>query len=139
MLTDEYKFFGNTMENVSIKYGIFLIISAGIISFLSNSQSLTSWIPAFIGFPIFIMGWFSRIMPLKKKLFMHFAVLFGLLGTLGGADFLRSLMSELGAFSNFWADLSKLIMFSSGAFYCVLCIKSFIFARQAREKTPENQ
>ena len=70
MLNEEYKFLGNNMENVSIKYGIFLILWAGIISFVSDSQSMTSWIPAFIGFPIFIMGWISRLVPSKRKVFI---------------------------------------------------------------------
>ncbi len=133
MLNEEYKFLGNNMENVSIKYGIFLILWAGIISFVSDSQSMTSWIPAFIGFPIFIMGWISRLVPSKRKVFMHLAVLVGLLGTLGGADFIRSLVSVEGPFSNLWADASKLILLVSGALYCTLCVKSFIHTRRSRE------
>ena len=133
MLTEEYKFFGNNMENLSIKYGIFLVLWAGIISFVSDSQSFTSWIPAMIGFPIFIMGWFSRLLPSKKKLLMHFAVFFGLIGTIGGADFIRSLVSTAGPFSNLWADASKLILLISGIFYCTLCVKSFIHTRRLKE------
>jgi len=133
MLTEEYKFLGNNMENVSIKYGIFLVFWAGIISFVSDSQSITSWIPAIIGFPIFIMGWVSRLIPSKRKLLMHFAVLFGLIGTLGGVDFIRSIISAGGPFSNLWADASKLMLLLSGVFYCTLCIKSFIHARRSKE------
>ena len=133
MLTEEYKFLGNNMENVSIKYGIFLVLWAGIISFISDSQSLTSWIPALIGFPIFIMGWISRLLPQKKKILMHFGVLFGLIGTLGGADFIRSLVSTEGPFSNLWADSSKLILLFSGVFYCTICVKSFLHTRRSKE------
>ena len=100
MSNDEFKFLGKTMDNISIYYGILLIIWGVIISWISGSDSLTSWIPAFLGFPIFLCGCLARLKPTKTKIFMHFSVSFGLIAFLGGIDFLRGINSELGPFSN---------------------------------------
>ena len=125
----EYKFLGNTMENISIKYGIFLVMWAAIVSIITQSESITSWIPAIIGFPIFFFGWLSRINPAKKKLFMHFSVSFGFLAFIGGLDFIRGIGSEVGPFANPYAGSSKLILLISGGLFSFLCVKSFRFAR----------
>ena len=68
---EEYRVFGNTVEEITIKYGIFLLLWGGGISFLSQSGSITSWIPGMIGFPLFLLGWLSKIMPKLKKIAMH--------------------------------------------------------------------
>ena len=87
MNENEFKFLGNTIENISIKYGIFLVMWSALVSWISGSESLTSWIPAMIGFPIFIFGWLTRLKPSQKKLFMHCAVTFGLLAFIGGLSY----------------------------------------------------
>jgi phosphoglycerol transferase MdoB-like AlkP superfamily enzyme len=138
MSTNEFKFLSNTMEDVSIKYGILLILWGVVISYFSNTESLTSWIPAFLGFPIFLFGWLARLKPNKKKLFMHFVVLFGLVAFLGGLDFLRGLGSELGPFANVYAGSSKLMLLLSGGLFCYLCIKSFSFARKSKGESEPN-
>jgi hypothetical protein len=135
MSNDEYKFLGTTMDNVSIAYGIFLIIWGTSISWISISESITSWIPAIIGFPIFLFGLIARFKPKKKKLFMHFAVLFGLIAFLGGLDFLRSISSDLGPFSNLYADTSKLMLLLSGGLFVFLCVNSFKFARRKNNES----
>ena len=129
MSNQEFQFLGNTIENLSIKYGIFLVAWSAGITWMSASDSVTSWIPAMLGFPVFLFGWLSRVRPEKKKLFMHLAVLFGLLIFLSGLDFIRSLASELGAFSNPYAGSSKLLLLLSGGLFCFICVKSFRFAR----------
>ena len=97
----EYKFLGNTMENISIKYGIFLVVWAAIASIITQSESITSWIPAIIGFPIFFFGWLSRINPAKKKLFMHFSVSFGFLAFIACAGAAAAFLGFLSAFIAF--------------------------------------
>jgi hypothetical protein len=134
MKDDEYKFLGKTMDSVSIYYGILLIIWGSVISWISGSESLTSWIPAFIGFPIFFCGWLARLRPDRAKLLMHVSVLFGLIAFLGGIDFLRGIASERGPFSNLYAGSSKLMLLFSGGFFCYLCIKSFRFARRKKSE-----
>ena len=132
MDNQEFKFLGNSMENISIKYGIFLVMWSALVSWISGSESLTSWIPAMIGFPIFIFGWLTRLKPSQKKLFMHCAVTFGLLAFIGGLDFLRGLFSDGGAFSNPFAGGSKLVLLVSGGLFCFLCIKSFRHTRKIK-------
>ena len=132
MSDQEYKFLGNTMENVSIKYGLFLVAWGIGISWISQSESITSLIPALLGFLIFVFGWLARISPERKKVFMHIVVSFGLLTFLGGLDFVRGIGSELGSFANPYAASSKIVLLLSGGLFCFLCIKSFRFARQKK-------
>ena len=64
---DEFKVFGMTIEKISIIYGTFLIIWGVIISFLSNSNSFTSYIPSVLGIPILIFSFLSIKFVNKKK------------------------------------------------------------------------
>tara|TARA_B000000565_G_scaffold253756_1_gene230920 strand:- start:165 stop:593 length:429 start_codon:yes stop_codon:yes gene_type:complete len=128
----EFKVVGLTMEKLSIYYGIFLILWGVIVSFISGSGSMTSYIPSILGVPILIFSYLSIKFVSKKKMFMHIVVLFGLIIFLGGLDFIRSLITG-NAFSNFYADLSKIMMMITGLFFTYQCIRSFIHARKMRE------
>ena len=130
----EFKAFGKSMEYLSIYYGIFLILWGLIISFISNSSSMTSYIPTFVGLLITIFSSLSLFFPNKKKIYMHIVVLFGLITAIGGLDFLRGLLNG-SAFTNFWADLTKIIMLITGSYFVFLCVKSFRFARKIKEQT----
>ena len=98
----EFIFLGMNMRDISINYGGILILWAMIVSILSNSQSVTSWIPAMLGIPIFLLGFLSKWYPSKQKLFMHIVVIFGLLCFLGGLDFLSSLVTGSDPFGNIY-------------------------------------
>ena len=128
----EFKVAGLTMEKLSIYYGFFLILWGVIISFISGSNSMTSYIPSILGIPILVFSYLSIKFASKKKMFMHIVVLFGLIIFLGGLDFIRSVISG-NAFGNLWADLSKIMMLLTGLFFTYQCIKSFIHARKIRE------
>ena len=128
----EFKVVGLTMEKLSIYYGFFLILWGIIISFISGSNSMTSYIPSILGIPILVFSYLSIKFASKKKMFMHIVVLFGLIIFLGGLDFIRSVISG-NAFGNLWADLSKIMMLLTGLFFTYQCIKSFIHARKIRE------
>ena len=130
--TPEFKVAGLTMEKLSIYYGSFLILWGVIVSFISGSSSMTSYIPSFLGVPILIFSYLSIKFVSKKKMFMHIVVLFGLIIFLGGLDFIRTLVAG-SAFSNFYADLSKIMMLITGLFFTYQCVKSFIHARKMRE------
>ena len=129
---NEFKVLGLTMENFSIFYGFFLIFWGVIISFISGSDSLTSYIPSFLGIPILVFAYLSIKFITKKKMFMHFVVLFGLIIFIGGLDFIRSFITGI-VFENFWADISKLMMLLTGFFFTYQCIRSFIHSRKMRE------
>ena len=130
----EFKAFGKSMEYLSLYYGIFLIVWGLIISFISSSSSMTSYIPTFVGLLITIFFFLIFIFSQIKKIYMHMVVLFGLITALGGLDFLRGLLNG-SAFTNFWADLTKIIMLITGSYFVYLCVKSFRFARKIKEET----
>ena len=128
----EFKVLNLSIEKLSLNYGIFLIIWGIIVSYLSESNSATSYIPSFFGFPLFVFSYLALKFPSKKKLFMHIVVIFGLIIFLGGLDFIRTLISGY-AFENFWADTSKVMMLLTGLYFLTQCIRSFIFARKNRD------
>ena len=128
-MNKEFTFLGNSMENISMAYGIFLLVWGTGVTILSDSQSITSLIPAIFGLPIIISSFFAKRFPNKKKLLMHFVVLIGLIIFLGGLDLIRGLMQG-NIFTNIWASSSKFMMMISGLVFTVLCIKSFIFNRK---------
>ena len=128
----EFEVFGLKIENLSVYYGLFLILWGIVISLISGSNSLTSYIPSILGFPILIFSYLSIKFISKKKMFMHIVVLFGLIIFLGGLDILRSIISG-NAFDNYWADISKLMMMFTGLFFTYQCVRSFIHARKIRD------
>jgi hypothetical protein len=128
----EFKVAGLTMEKLSIYYGVFLILWGVIVSFVSGSDSMTSYIPSILGIPILIFSYLSIKFESKKKMFMHIVVIFGVIIFLGGLDFIRSLITG-NAFGNFYADLSKIMMLITGLFFTYQCIRSFIHARKIKE------
>ena len=131
-INTEFKVAGLTMEKLSIYYGLFLILWGIIISLISGSGSITSYIPSILGVPILIFSYLSIKIVSKKKMFMHIVVLFGLIIFLGGLDFTRSLITG-NVFENLYADLSKIMMLITGLFFTYQCIRSFIHARKMRE------
>ncbi len=50
----EFRVLNLSIEKLSLYYGIFLIIWGEIVSFVSGSTSTTSYIPSFLGFPLFV-------------------------------------------------------------------------------------
>ena len=128
----EFKIFGISIENLSMFYGLFLIIWGLLISFFSASNSFTSYIPSILGIPILLFSYLSIKFTNKKKFFMHIVVFFGLIIFLGGLDFIRSVITG-DTFTNLWADISKLMMLVTGLFFTIQCVRSFIHARKMRE------
>ena len=130
--SNEFQVAGLNIEILSVYYGTFLILWGLIVSFISESSSITSLIPSILGAPILIFSYLSIKFVSKKKIFMHIVVLFGLIIFLGGLDFIRSLVTG-NAFENLYADLSKIMMLLTGLFFTYQCIRSFIHARKIRE------
>ena len=128
-MNKEFTFLGNSMENITMIYGIFLIVWGIGVTILSDSQSITSLIPAIFGLPIIILSFFAKKFPDRKKLLMHIVVLIGLIIFLGGLDLIRGLIQG-NIFVNLWASSSKFMMIISGLVFTILCIKSFIFNRK---------
>ena len=136
MPNKEFLFLGTNIEKISIFYGFFLVSWGIIISFLSGSISITSYIPSFMGIPVLLFSFLAYKFPNKKKVFMHITATFVIIIFLGGLDVLRGVSS---LFENFWADLSKLMLLFSGLGMSYLNIKSFIFARKEKEKSEQTE
>ena len=98
--TEDFKVFSLSIEVITLIYGLFMVIWALSISIIAESSSITSLVPAFIGFPLILIGFISMLKPTLRKALMHIAVLIGILAFLGGLDFFR------GMFNNYYAGLS---------------------------------
>ena len=125
--TEDFRVFSLSIEFLTTLYGLFMVIWAFSISFISESSSMTSMIPAFIGLPLVFIGIISTIKPTFRKVLMHIAVLIGAIAFLGGLDFFRSM------FSNYYAGLSKLMLLITGFVYIYFCVQSFIFVRRQKK------
>ena len=128
-MNKEFTFLGNSMENITIIYGIFLVVWGVVVTIFSYSQSITSLIPTLFGLTIIILSFLAKKFPNRKKLFMHIVVLIGFIIFLGGLDLIRGLIQG-NIFVNLWASSSKFMMLISGLSFIILCIKSFIFNRK---------
>ncbi|MAV81951.1 MAG: hypothetical protein CMI90_00625 [Pelagibacteraceae bacterium] len=129
-MNKEYTFLRLNMEKISIVYGAFLITWGLWITVITDSNSITSLIPSFLGLPILILSIMAILMPKRKRLLMHIVVTIGLIVFLGGLDFFKNITNP---FENLWADTSKLMMLISGSFFTYLCIQSFIFVRKNKK------
>jgi hypothetical protein len=124
----EFRVLGLTMPHLTMAYGGFLILWGGLFSI--GSESFTSAIPAVMGAPVLLSGILAHFLPKQRKIWMHVAVLFGLLCFLGGFAVLRGLGSEDGMFGNPKAATSQLMLLVTGAAYTASCVRSFIWARK---------
>ena len=118
----------NFLPNLTLGYGTFLLLWGVAISVLSNSNSITSYFPSLLGVPLMLSGIMTLRMPEKRKLWMHVAATFGLLCAIGGTRFFMVMSDGIN-----YASGSMLMLLVTGTAYTVLCVRSFIAARKARE------
>ena len=116
------------MPDLTLGYGLFLVVWGVAVSVLSDSQSVTSFFPSLLGLPLALSGWMAKSNPEKRKLWMHIAVTFGLLCALGGTRFFMVMGDGLN-----YASGSMLMLFLTGSAYTGLCVRSFIEARKASQ------
>jgi hypothetical protein len=127
------------MAPLTILFGA-LLIGLGAIGYYApgtlgdyDKVSMTSLIPAWIGGVLVGCGLLVLVNPATRKGAMHVAALAGVIGFLGG--FMPLFRSEF----NFTkaSAISGLIMITLSLMFVVLCVKSFIDARKARQQTPQ--
>ena len=121
------------MANVATGFGAALLL-LGIGGYvLTGMDSPTALIPAGFGFVLLICGMLARN-PEKRKLAMHIAVVFGLLGFLGSARGLVNLMKMLSgeAVQRPNAVIAQAIMAVLTLVFTILCVRSFVNARRNR-------
>ena len=126
-MAEEYKPMGMSMANLTIGYGVMMIIWGIAASALSGSNSFTSYIPSIMGVFLVFPGVLTNMQPEKKKLWMHVAVLVGALCALGGTRFFMVMSEGIN-----YASASMLMLFVTGSIYTYLCVQSFKHARKAK-------
>jgi len=126
------------MAKIIILFGVLLIILGLAGFFGTGSAHPTALIPAWFGLALGIGG-FLALSPSesRRKIFMHINVTVGLLGFLGAAGSALHEYSSArsqGIDPNCIALGSQLIMAVLLLVYVILCVRSFISARRARQE-----
>jgi hypothetical protein len=121
------------MAKTTILVGLVLIVMGAGSYFGSGMVSMTALIPAFFGIPIALLGAAARDES-RRKHAMHGAILLALLGFLGSVPGLLKLETLLaGTAERPMATAMQSVMAILLAVFIVLCVRSFIAARKARE------
>lgn len=122
------------MAKISFLFGA-LLVALGVFSYTSSeSRAVTALIPAFFGLVMFILGAIASRGPAANKHAMHVAAILNLLGA--GAGLSRgipNISKYLNGDHSAWLKaLSQCGMGVLCLIFLVLCIRSFIKARQNR-------
>ena len=116
------------MPNLTLGYGVFLVAWGIAVGLLSTTDSLTRFIPCVPGAGLVVSGVLAKSNPEQRKLWMHVAVVLGLLSALLGTRFFMVMGDGID-----YASGSMLMLFLTGSAYTALCVRSFIQARKASE------
>jgi uncharacterized membrane protein (UPF0136 family) len=125
------------MAKVTLVFAV-LLAALGLVGYFgTGSQHATALIPTWFGLALGVFG-FLAISPNegRRKLFMHINVTIGLLGFLGAAvEAVRGYghARSLGLEPDKIALASKATMAGLLLIYVLMCVKSFIDTRRARE------
>ena len=103
--------------------GGLLIALAVAVSLISESPSITVWIPAFLGIPLVVCGLIA-LKPEARAAAVHVALLLGLLG--GVASLVKLVQSMTDPEASGLAAMSQLAMFVICAAYVILGVRSFL-------------
>ena len=126
---NEFKAFGMTMTTMTLGYGALLIVW-GLALFLISGHK-TAAMPAVIGLPILLAGVLALKVPSKRKIWMHIAVIFGLLNFVVGVYMImKASGSDGGLFENQRKAASFIMLATTGLLFTVSCVRSFIWARK---------
>lgn len=117
----------NFMPNLTLGYGVFLFAWGIVAGLLSTSDSPTRFIPCLPGVALMVSGWFAKSNAEQRKLWMHVAVVFGLITAVLGTRFFMVMSEGINL-----ATGSMLMLLITGSAYTGLCVRSFIQARKAR-------
>lgn len=125
------------MAKVTLVFAVLLIVLGLVGYFGTGAQHVTALIPAWFGVALGFGGLLA-ISPSesRRKLFMHINVTIGLLGFIGGAvEAIRGYVhaTNAGHQPDMIALASKATMTGLLLIYVILCVRSFIAARRARE------
>ena len=122
------------MARISVFFGALLFI-LGIVAYVgTGSVHATALIPIYFGLPLVVFGYLAKSpIESRRKLFMHINVTIGLLGFLGAvgsAIHAYGHARSLGIDPDMKAIGAQLIMAALLFIYVMMCVRSFIDARQ---------
>tara|TARA_B100000959_G_scaffold281906_1_gene347137 strand:+ start:12157 stop:12555 length:399 start_codon:yes stop_codon:yes gene_type:complete len=129
-MAEEFTTLGMTVPRIAEINGVVLIL-LGAVSYLSQTSdppSITALIPAFLGFPMLVLGVLSEKNPQNRHHYMHGSMLLALAMALGGARIVTG-FSEMSIL----AILSHLLLLQIGISFMIVGIRSFRHARAQRE------
>lgn len=115
------------MANKALTTGGLLIVLGIVVTIASDSGSVTSLIPAFVGVVFVLIGLVARAKPELNHHVMHAAAAVSLIAILG------SLGSIIGRGSSGWALFAQLATIVIVGVFLQQAVQSFIAARKARE------
>ncbi|QIK65986.1 hypothetical protein G7072_06220 [Nocardioides sp. HDW12B] len=115
------------MSRISIVTGLALIALGVLVTVASDSNSVTSLIPAFIGAVYLVLGIAGTARPAVNHHLMHAAAALSLLAILG------SLGSLIGRGSEGWAAVAQVGTVVVAGVFLALAVRSFRTARRNRE------
>ena len=121
---------GQNMPNITIGYGIFLVIWGISVLIISDSDSPTKYSVIGASIPMLLTGILASKYPEKRKLWMHIAATLGLLFAIG--SIMPLAMADYSDL-NIMSFSSQLMLVVTGTIYTIICVKSFIWARKQRE------
>ncbi len=121
------------MHIVSIITGL-ILVGIGCYGF-NESGAKTALIPAYFGAALFLCGLIAALKPSAIKHAMHGAAMVGLLGTSGLYMGIKGMLEKKEGL----APTMQLIMGAVCLVFLVLCIRSFINVRKAREAAAKDQ
>ena len=108
-----------------------ILIVLGLLGYFAGGMvSVTALIPAFFGVPLFLSSLLAK-KPAKRKLGMHLAALFALLGFLAPLGRIIPQLAK-GEFELGMASISMLLMVIICGVFVFLCVQSFRAARRAQ-------
>jgi uncharacterized membrane protein len=128
------------MTRWTLVYAVALLLLGLGAYFGTGAQSVTALIPAFLGLPVLICG-LVALKTGRPKVPAHIALVFALLGVVGGAMGLAQLPALLsgGEVARPTATVTQSILFFLSVAYLVLGIRSFIQARRLATPTTAPQ
>jgi hypothetical protein len=114
------------MARLTMIVGAVLLVLGGVVTILSDSSSVTSLIPSFIGAVLVALGLLAQLRPALNHHAMHGVAVIALLAILG------SLGSLIGRGSTGWALFSQLVTVVACGGLLYAAVQSFRAARLAR-------
>ncbi len=125
----DFTFLGQSIPRLTLLVGGALVVEGLGFYVGTGMTSWTSLIPGIPGILLIAMSIMATRQPERAHFWMHIAVVFGLLTFLGGLMGVKGLVSnDLTA-----STVAQLLMIVIGGVYTFACIRSFTYARKARE------